>query len=109
MTAPARDWARGTGDPAALPSTMRAVAVRPGMPNSIHLRNVAMPSHHDVPGGSGVLVKVLRVGVDGTDKEINSAEYGMAPPGDDYLILGHESLGVVEAVAAGVTELQPGD
>ena len=109
MTAPARDWARGTGDPAALPSTMRAVAVRPGMPNSIHLRNVVMPTHHDVPGGRGVLVKVLRVGVDGTDKEINAAEYGMAPPGDDYLILGHESFGVVEAVAPGVIDLQPGD
>jgi hypothetical protein len=26
-------------------------------------------------------VQVLRVGVDGTDKEINDAEYGAAPPG----------------------------
>ena len=30
--------------------------------------------------GRGVLVKVLRVGVDGTDKEINAAEYGAALP-----------------------------
>ena len=37
------------------------------------------PSLDDVPGGRGVLVKVLRVGVDGTDKEINAAEYGAAP------------------------------
>jgi threonine dehydrogenase-like Zn-dependent dehydrogenase len=88
---------------------MKAVAVRPGEVNSIHLRDVPMPSIHDVPGGRGVLVRVLRVGVDGTDKEINAAEYGMAPPGDDYLILGHESFGVVEAVADGVTELAPGD
>lgn len=56
-----------------------------------------------------MLVRVLRVGVDGTDKEINAAEYGMAPPGDDYLILGHESFGVVEAVAPEVTELKAGD
>jgi glucose 1-dehydrogenase len=70
---------------------------------------VPMPSAHDVPGKRGVLVRVLRVGVDGTDKEINAAEYGKAPPGDDYLILGHESFGVVEAVAPGVTELVPGD
>jgi glucose 1-dehydrogenase len=90
-------------------STMKAVAVRPGTPNSIHLRDVPMPSIHDVPGGRGVLVRVLRVGVDGTDKEIDAAEYGNAPPGDDYLILGHESFGVVEAVAPGVTELGPGD
>jgi hypothetical protein len=38
------------------------------------------PSVDDVPGGKGVLVQVLRVGVDGTDKEINDAESGAAPP-----------------------------
>jgi glucose 1-dehydrogenase len=104
------DWGLGTGDSAGKPrATMKAVAVRPGEVNSIHLRDVPMPSLHDVPGGRGVLVRVLRVGVDGTDKEINAAEYGMAPPGDDYLILGHESFGIVEAVADGVTGLAPGD
>jgi glucose 1-dehydrogenase len=104
------DWGLGTGDSAGKPrATMKAVAVRPGEVNSIHLRDVPMPSLHDVPGGRGVLVRVLRVGVDGTDKEINAAEYGMAPPGDDYLILGHESFGIVEAVAEGVTGLAPGD
>ena len=59
--------------------------------------------------GRGVLVRVLRVGVDGTDKEINAAEYGNAPPGDDYLIIGHESFGVVEEVGRHVTEVAPGD
>ena len=98
---------RGASD--ARRSTMNAVAVRPGQPNSIHLRDVPMPSLHDVPGERGVLVRVLRVGLDGTDKEINAAEYGKAPPGDDYLIMGHESFGVVEAVAPGVTELVPGE
>lgn len=97
------------GAPDARRTTMKAVAVLPGKPNSIHLRNVPMPSAHDVPNGRGVLVRVLRVGVDGTDKEINAAEYGKAPAGDDYLILGHESFGVVEAVAPGVTEFVPGD
>jgi threonine dehydrogenase-like Zn-dependent dehydrogenase len=91
------------------PRTMRAVAVMPGVPNSIHLRNVPMPRVDDIEGGRGVLVRVLRVGVDGTDKEINAAEYGMSPPGDDYLILGHESFGIVEEVGANVTELRPGD
>jgi threonine dehydrogenase-like Zn-dependent dehydrogenase len=43
-------------------------------------------------------VKVLRVGVDGTDKEINAAEYGAAPEGYDFLVIGHESFGQVEAV-----------
>ena len=63
----------------------------------------------EIPGGRGVLVKVLRVGVDGTDKEINAAEYGAAPPGYDFLVTGHESFGRVEAVGPNVTELQPGD
>lgn len=88
---------------------MKAVAVFPGKPNSIHLREVPDPSLKDIPGGRGVLVKVLRVGVDGTDKEINAAEYGAAPPGDDYLIMGHESFGRVEEVGPNVGEFEPGD
>jgi glucose 1-dehydrogenase len=88
---------------------MKAVAVIPGQPDSIHLRDAPKPSLDDVPDGRGVLVRVLRVGVDGTDKEINAAEYGAAPGGHDYLILGHESFGRVEAVGANVTEVTPGD
>lgn len=93
----------------AMTNTMQAVAVVPGTPDSMHLRSVPRPRIADVPDGKGVLVRVLSVGVDGTDKEINAAEYGMAPPGDDYLILGHESFGVVEAVGDGVRVLRPGD
>lgn len=61
-----------------------------------------MPSVTDVPDGRGVLVKVLRVGVDGTDKEINAAEYGAAPDGEGYLITGHESFGEVVEVGPNV-------
>lgn len=88
---------------------VKAVAVIPGKPNTIHLRDVPKPSIGDVPGGRGVLVKILRVGVDGTDKEINAAEYGAPPAGDDYLIVGHESFGRVESVGPNVTEFAPGD
>ena len=88
---------------------MKAIAVVPGQPNSIHLREAPKPGVEAIAGGRGVLVKVLRVGVDGTDKEINAAEYGAAPNGDDYLILGHESFGRVEAVGPNVRELEPGD
>ena len=88
---------------------MKAVAVFPGRPNSAHLAELPMPSLRDVPGDRGVLVKLLRVGVDGTDREIHAAEYGTAPEGSDFLVLGHESFGRVEAVAPGVTEFQPGD
>lgn len=54
-------------------------------------------------------MKVLRVGVDGTDKEINNGEYGAAPEGEDFLVIGHEGFGVVEAVGPAVSELKPGD
>src|SRR5437870_12081847 len=88
---------------------MKAIAVRPGKPGTVHLAELAKPSLDDVSNGRGVLVKVLCVGVDGTDKEINAAEDGAAPPGYDFLVLGHESFGRVEAVGPNVTELQPGD
>jgi len=88
---------------------MKAIAVFPGRPDSVHLAKLAKPSVNDMPDGRGVLVKVLRVGVDGTDKEINAAEYGAAPKGYDFLVIGHESFGQVEAVGPNVTEFQPGD
>jgi glucose 1-dehydrogenase len=83
---------------------VQAIAVTPGHPGSIHLEEVPKPSLDDVPGGRGVLVRVLRVGVDGTDKEINAAEYGTAPEGDDFLIIGHENFGVVEEVGPNVPD-----
>src|SRR6059036_2638086 len=98
-----------TFEPTTKSATMKAVAVRPGMPGGVYLGELERPSINDVPNKRGVLVKVLRVGVDGTDKEINAAEYGAAPPGYDFLVLGHESFGRVEAVGSNVNELQPGD
>lgn len=88
---------------------MKAIAVVPGRPDSLHIREIPKPMVTDVPDGRGVLVKVLRVGVDGTDKEINAAEYGTAPPGDDFLIIGHESFGIVEDVGSHVSGLKAGD
>src|ERR1043166_8355619 len=88
---------------------MKAIAVIPGTPDSIHLRDVPEPQVADVADGRGVKVKVLRVGVDGTDKEINAAEYGAAPPGDEYLVTGHESFGQVVEVGPDVpSTIRPG-
>jgi glucose 1-dehydrogenase len=88
---------------------MKAIAVKPGIQNSVHLVEMPKPSVDEIPNGRGVLVKVLRVGVDGTDKEINNAEYGAAPNGDGFLVIGHEGFGVVEAVGENVRELKKGD
>ena len=88
---------------------MKAIAVKPGVKNSAHLVEMPKPSIEEIAHGRGVLVKVLRVGVDGTDKEINNADYGAAPEGFDFLVIGHEGFGIVEEVGANVHELKAGD
>jgi threonine dehydrogenase-like Zn-dependent dehydrogenase len=96
---------------------MKAVAVLPGKPNSVHLRDIPVPTLTDqphphvckIPPGRAVLVKVLSIGVDATDREINEALYGNAPPGGDHLVIGHESFGRVVAVGDLVSEVVPGD
>jgi threonine dehydrogenase-like Zn-dependent dehydrogenase len=88
---------------------MQAIAVKPGRPNSVHLAELPKPGVEEVPGGRGVLVRVLKVGVDATDREINDALYGNAPPGYEFLVLGHESFGVVEAIGPEVRHVKPGD
>src|SRR3954465_3717242 len=95
---------------------MKAVAVLPGKPNSVHLQEIAVPRLNDqphphvcrIPEGRGVLVKVLQIGVDATDREINEALYGNAPPGGDHLVIGHESFGQELEVGDKVTEVKPG-
>jgi glucose 1-dehydrogenase len=88
---------------------MKAIAVRPGTPNSVHLAELPKPSVSDVPHERGVLVRVLKVGVDATDREINDALYGNAPAGYDFLVIGHECFGVVEEVGSAVRKVKPGD
>ena len=88
---------------------MKAIAVKPGIKNSVNLVEMPKPNVNEIANGRGVVVKVLRVGVDGTDKEINNAEYGAAPAGDDFLVIGHEGFGIVEEVGPNVTELKKGD
>ena len=87
---------------------MKAITVIPRQPNSSSLREIPEPQLGP-DDRRGVRVKVLRVGLDGTDKEINAGDYGAPPPGFDYLILGHEGFGVVTDVGPDVTELRPGD
>jgi threonine dehydrogenase-like Zn-dependent dehydrogenase len=71
---------------------MQALVQRPGVPHATAVE--AMPE--PVPAGTQVLVRPLEVGVCGTDREISEGWFGIAPPGDDRLILGHELLGRVE-------------
>ncbi len=84
---------------------MKAVAVTPGIKQSASLIEVSIPT----PNADQVRVKTIRVGIDGTDVEIDRAEYGEAPSGEKYLIIGHESFGQVESVGANVKDFALGD
>jgi threonine dehydrogenase-like Zn-dependent dehydrogenase len=83
---------------------MRAITVSPGIADSARIDDVPEPPLSDGP----VLARTLALGVCGTDREILSGAYGFAPPGEQRLVLGHESLGMVEA-APPDCELRPGD
>jgi glucose 1-dehydrogenase len=54
-------------------------------------------------------IRMLDVGVCGTDREICAFQYGTPPGGVDYLVIGHESLGEVVEVGDDVSGLQRGD
>jgi threonine dehydrogenase-like Zn-dependent dehydrogenase len=56
-----------------------------------------------------VRVRVLEVGVCGTDKEICAFEYGIPPAGSEHLVIGHESLGEVIETGPGVSRVSKGD
>lgn len=83
---------------------MKAITIVPGKANSARVQDVPEPSESE----GDVLVRAVELGICGTDFELISGEYGWSPKNSDYLILGHESLGVVEA-ADGNTEFQKGD
>jgi threonine dehydrogenase-like Zn-dependent dehydrogenase len=88
---------------------VKAVAV---FPNAGQSRSRLIEINKPTLAGAGdreILVRVLAVGVDGTDKEILAGEYGSPPPGFDYLITGHESFGIVEDVGSDVVRVRPGD
>lgn len=84
---------------------MKAVAV---FPDEQSVRLVDHPPPPP-PGDSEVLIRILEVGICGTDREIARFDYGTPPPRSPYLVLGHESLGQVREVGAAVTGVRPGD
>lgn len=53
-----------------------------------------------------VKLKVLEVGICGTDRELAAAGRAIAPLGEDHLILGHEMLGEVVEIGSAVTRFK---
>src|SRR5947207_7653128 len=84
---------------------MKAVAVFPGT------REVRVIEHEAprITEPDQVKLRILDIGVCGTDKEICAFEYGTPPDGSDYLVIGHESLGEVVEVGNGVSRVKIGD
>ncbi|MCB9463724.1 MAG: glucose 1-dehydrogenase [Candidatus Eisenbacteria bacterium] len=84
---------------------MKAVAV---VPEEHSVRVVDHPEPK-LEQPEDVLLRILDVGVCGTDREIARFEYGTPPPGSDYLVIGHESLAEVVETGPNVTRVKPGD
>ncbi|HEY4184634.1 MAG TPA: glucose 1-dehydrogenase [Polyangia bacterium] len=85
---------------------MKAVAVFPEQ------KAVRVVTDHPEPRlerDTEVRLKMLDIGVCGTDREIARFDYGTPPPGSPYLVIGHESLGEVLEVGRGVARIKPGD
>ena len=71
---------------------MQALVTQPGVPHSTRVAEVPAPT----PMANEVLLRVLEVGVCGTDREIVHGLFGVPPAGGGTLVLGHESLAIVE-------------
>jgi threonine dehydrogenase-like Zn-dependent dehydrogenase len=84
---------------------MRTIVVTPGEKDSVRLSDVEKPT----PTESQALLKVIRLGIDRTDLDINSGFYGAPPPGSEDLIAGHECLATVEELPETSIGLAEGD
>jgi threonine dehydrogenase-like Zn-dependent dehydrogenase len=84
---------------------MKAVAVFPGT-------KTVKIVEHEAPRLSQpdqIMLRMLDIGICGTDREICTFEYGTPPWEYDYLVIGHEALAQVAEVGPAVNRLKPGD
>lgn len=70
---------------------MKAITVVPGEPDGVRVEEVDDPSTDE----GSILVAGKLLGICGTDTDIVEKGYGWVPPGQERLIVGHESLGTV--------------
>ncbi len=84
---------------------MKAIAIVPGT-TWLSLVDRAGPS---LTAPDEVKVKILKVGICGTDREEAAGGHALAPTGQQDLVMGHEMLGEVVEAGKTVTRAQPGD
>jgi threonine dehydrogenase-like Zn-dependent dehydrogenase len=84
---------------------MKAIAV---VPNDCTVGIVDHPTPQ-IAAPTEVKLRMLEVGVCGTDREICAFQYGTPPVGSEHLIIGHESLGEVIEVGGAVSRVKVGD
>ncbi len=84
---------------------MRALIVNPRK-KTVRLGERPPPR---APRSTEVLLRVLDVGICGTDREIARFEYGEPPPGAEDFVLGHEGFAEVIAVGPDVTSFRAGE
>ena len=84
---------------------MKAIAVVPG---TTTLLLVDRPEPM-ISAPNEVKLRVLRVGICGTDREEASDGRSRAPDGRDQLVIGHEMFGQVMEVGTAVTRVKPND
>lgn len=84
---------------------MKAVVLSPGT-TTLRLAEVPEPR---ISAADEVKVRLLRVGICGTDREEALGGRAMAPKGSRELVIGHEMLGKVVETGSAVTRVKPGD
>ncbi len=84
---------------------MIAIAVVPGSPD---MKLVERPEPA-VSAPDEVKMRVVRVGICGTDREEAAGGRSLAPAGQADLVIGHEMMGHVVAVGTAVTRVRVGD
>ncbi len=72
----------------------------------VHEFDVGMPA---IKEPDEVLVRIKEVGLDGTDFNMVRLSLQDIAEGHDRIIIGHEGVGVVQAVGPGVKSVTPGD
>ncbi len=84
---------------------MKAIALKPGT-TKLNLADLPEPA---VTSPDDVKVRVLRVGICGTDREEASGGRALAPEGRAELVIGHEMFGQVVETGKSVLQVKPGD